>query len=238
MIGAVEGRAREQVRSHLRHHRPRARRRAAPPARLLRQPLDHRLALSHRAQPADRRDLCRGPARHARRFPLARAASSWTRPTTPRPPAARATRSPASSPGRCDDLARALRAPPVPHRDAAQRPFQQLLRAARNARPAALHARRRGAPARSRAGDGPAAQDRPAPPRRGVPGAEGRAHSARRPARGRARARSLAAARGLWRAAQCAASPGCRGHKAALAKLAFVGLQQRLLSSIAAFLRR
>ena len=37
---AVEGRAREQVRPLLRHHRPRAPRRAAPPARLLRQSVD------------------------------------------------------------------------------------------------------------------------------------------------------------------------------------------------------
>ena len=59
----------------------------------------------------------------------------------------------------------------------------------------------------------------------------------RGPARGRARARSLAPARRLWRAAQCGASPTLPRHKAALAKLAFVGLQQRLLSSIAAFAR-
>ena len=38
----------------------------------------------------------------------------------------------------------AVRASPVPDRDAAQRPFQQLLGAARDARSAALHARGRG----------------------------------------------------------------------------------------------
>ena len=42
----VAGRAGKQVRPDLRHHRPRARRRAAAPARLFRQSVDHRLALS------------------------------------------------------------------------------------------------------------------------------------------------------------------------------------------------
>jgi hypothetical protein len=51
--------------SLLRHHRSRARRRAAAPARVLRQSVDHRLALPYRTQPTDRRNLCGGAARRA-----------------------------------------------------------------------------------------------------------------------------------------------------------------------------
>ena len=55
-------------------HRPRAPGRPAPPARVRRQSLGHRLALHHLAPPADRRDLRRRPARHPGRVPAARPA--------------------------------------------------------------------------------------------------------------------------------------------------------------------
>ena len=92
-------------------------------------------------------------------------------------------------------------------------------------------------PEGSRARHGPPPEGRPAPPRRSFPEAHDRGRSDRRPAGRRARTRSWRAACRLRRAAECAASPRLPAQKAALAKLAFVGLQQRLLSSIAAFAR-
>ena len=134
------------------------------------------------------------------------------------------------------DLARALRAPPVPLRDAAQRPLQQLLGAARNARSrSASRAASTVEAARSRAGDGPPPEDRSA--------RLGEAF----PERGSSRSRSTACrrTRPSWSCARRLAAYGelreqrhrdaAAGSKAALAKLVFVGLQQRLLSSIAAF---
>jgi hypothetical protein len=80
-------------------------------------------------------------------------------------------------------------------------PLQQLLGAARNARPAALYPRRGSPPAGPRTGNGPAAQIRSASPWRSFPGAKGRAHPDRRPVRGCSRARPLAASRVLRRVA-------------------------------------
>ena len=92
------------------------------------------------------------------------------------------------------------------------------------------------APEGSRAGDGASAEVRFAPPRRGVPGAQGRSRPDRWPA---GRCAELVLWRRLAAYGELRKQPHrhAAGAKAALAKLAFVGLQQRLLSSIAAFVR-
>ena len=67
----VEGRARKQVRPHLRHHRPRAHRRTTSPAPLLRNPLDHRLTFPH-SRSLLPMTLHRRAPRYSARLPLPR----------------------------------------------------------------------------------------------------------------------------------------------------------------------
>ena len=105
---------------------------------------------------------------------------------------------------------RPLRAPPVPVGDAAQRPLQQLLDAARAARPVPVHARGQGArQAGARGRDGaPAEGGHPRGPGGRVPASDREADPDRRPARRRAGAAAVAPARRVPDCARAAVRPG------------------------------
>ena len=136
------------------------------------------------------------------------------------------------------DLCGPLRAPPVPLGDAAQRPLEQLLDAARAARPLPLHPRRQGA-----GQEGPRRRDGP-PPQGGHPRGPGRLPEAASSSASRSTAcptmRRSSCSRGSSTSTARAreerfASTSQRAQAAA--GLLVVGLQQRLLSSIEAFAR-
>ena len=140
--------------------------------------------------------------------------SSSTKRIMRRRPAARATRYRASSRGRCASCPQRfehrLFLTATPH-NGHSNSFSALLEMLD---PQRFTARRRDAPARSRAGHGAPPEGGPASPRRGLPGAKGRSHPDRRLARGCTGARSLAPARRVRRAAQAAhrqaaAAQGC-----------------------------
>ena len=146
-------------------------------------------------QPARRPDLRRPDARVARAAAAGEPADPRRGPSR-RAVERRALRDRDEVHARRPRSRRPLRAPAVPLGDAAQRPFEQLLDAARAARPLPLHPRRQGPRQEGARGrDGPPAQGgHPRDPGR-LPEADHRARRDRRPARRRPRACALAPAR-------------------------------------------
>ena len=193
--GAVEGRAGGPLRPRLRDSRPGVSVENAPGARLRGQPVAHPQPLPGLPQPVDRPEL-RGPSARVAGTDAAREPADPRRGPPRRPRERRALRDRNQVHSRNPRPGRALRAPPVPVRDAAQRPLEQLLDSAGASGPVPVHPRRQGA------GQGCSGRRDGAPPEGGHPRGSGRLPEAQRragghrePAAGRPRAGALLPAR-------------------------------------------